>query len=54
LNDRTLELGKHPKHLEHGLTTGCRCVDPLLVQEEVDAGGGAALRRARHRQVPYP
>jgi hypothetical protein len=39
LNDRALELGEDTKHLKHRLAAWCRRIDPLLVQEEVNAGG---------------
>ena len=36
LNHRPLELSKHAHHLKHRLPGGCRGVEPLLAQEEVD------------------
>src|SRR5262249_4409821 len=39
-----LELGEHPHHLEHCFAGRCRRVDPLLVQEQVDALGVKLLQ----------
>ena len=39
LNHGALELGKHAHHLKHRLTGRRRRVEPLLVQEQVDAEG---------------
>ena len=37
LNHRPFELGKNAHHLKHGLAGGCRGVETLLMQEQVDA-----------------
>ena len=37
LNHGTLKLGKDTHHLKHGLAGGCRRVEALLVQEQVNA-----------------
>jgi hypothetical protein len=37
LNYRALELGKHSHHLEHRLAGRRGGVEPLLMQEQVDA-----------------
>src|SRR5262249_31689167 len=36
---RTLKLGKYTHHLEHRLARRRRCVQALLVQEQVDVEG---------------
>ena len=36
---RALELGEHAQHLEHRPAGRRRCIEPLLVQEQVDALG---------------
>jgi hypothetical protein len=36
---RAFELGKYAQHLEHGPAGWCRCIEALLVQEQVDALG---------------
>jgi hypothetical protein len=35
-NHRPFELGKHAQHLKHRLAGGCRGVEALLAQEQVD------------------
>src|SRR3979409_1041297 len=35
-NDPTLELGKHAKHLKHGLSGGGRSIESLLVKKQTD------------------
>src|SRR5215467_11898842 len=35
-NHRPLKLGKHAQHLKHRLAGGCRGVEALLAQEQVD------------------
>jgi hypothetical protein len=39
LDDRAFKLGKDTKHLKHGLAARRRCVDALLMQEQVDTSG---------------
>src|SRR5262249_14207620 len=36
LNHRPLELREHAHHLKHRLPGGCRGVEPLLAQEQLD------------------
>src|SRR5450631_3266898 len=36
-DDAAFELGKHAEHLEHRLARGSRRVEPLLMQEQIDA-----------------
>lgn len=36
-DDAALELSKHAEHLERRLARAGRCVEPLLVQEQIDA-----------------
>jgi hypothetical protein len=63
LNHRALELGKYAQHLKHGFAGGRRGVEPLLMQEKVDAQRvqlgqegivcGSLVRRSMNRQHPY-
>jgi len=39
LNDRAFEFGENTQHLKHGLAAWGGRIDPLLVQEEIDASG---------------
>ena len=45
-NDPTLELGKHAKHLKHGLSRGGRSIESLLVKEQSYALFMKALENA--------
>src|SRR5262245_3448660 len=44
---RTLKFGKNPHHLKHGLAGGCRRVEALLMQEQVDSVGARSLNSNR-------
>jgi hypothetical protein len=44
-NHRPFEFGKHAQHLKHRLAGGCRGVEVLLAQEQVD------LQRVQHPEV---
>jgi len=50
LDHGALELGKHTHHLKHRLARRRRRVEPLLMQEQVDAEG-MQLRQEGDHQV---
>src|SRR5215471_13290785 len=51
LNHGALKLGKDTHHLKHGLAGGCRRVEALLVQEQVNAKRVQFRQEADHLQA---